>query len=82
MELLLIAGHPLFHKALCRILWELAEGLHVHEAATVVETLDILDGSVVMDLVLYDWRLPDGGRSTRSGGHLPAVAVDAGGLRQ
>ncbi|VAW94976.1 hypothetical protein MNBD_GAMMA20-651 [hydrothermal vent metagenome] len=61
MELLLIDDHPLFRKALCRTLWELAEDLHVHEAATIAEALAILDGSVVMDLVLYDWRLPDGG---------------------
>ncbi len=61
MELLLIDDHPLFRKALCRTLWELAEDLHVHEAATIAEALDILDGSVMMDLVLYDWRLPDGG---------------------
>ncbi len=61
MELLLIDDHPLFRKALCRTLWELAENLHVHEAATVAEALAILDGSVVLDLVLYDWRLPDGG---------------------
>ncbi len=61
MELLLIDDHPLFRKALCRTLWELTEDLHVHEAATIAEALDILDGNVVMDLVLYDWRLPDGG---------------------
>jgi len=61
MELLLIDDHPLFRKALCRALWELAEDLRVHEAASVAEALTILDENTALDLVLYDWRLPDGG---------------------
>lgn len=61
MDMLLIDDHPLFRKALCRTLWELVEDLHVHEATTVAEALAFLDGDVIPGLVLYDWRLPDGG---------------------
>lgn len=61
MDVLLIDDHPLFRKALGMVLAQLADEIRLREAATVTEALDTLDRDKVVDLVLYDWFLPDGG---------------------
>jgi len=61
MDILLIDDHPLFRKALRRMLWELSHDCRVREATGVGEALTLLDDARAPDMVLYDWRLPDGG---------------------
>ncbi len=61
MDILLIDDHPLFRKALRRTLWDLFDPLCVEETEGVRQALDLLATPYRPDLVLYDWRLPDGG---------------------
>ncbi|HEB97879.1 MAG TPA: response regulator transcription factor [Thiotrichales bacterium] len=61
MDCVLIDDHPLFRKALRRMLWELSHECLVHEARDVAGALALLESVSCPDLVLYDWRLPDGG---------------------
>ena len=61
MDFVLIDDHPLFRKALGRMLWELDHDGQVHEAQSVSEALTLLKNLPAPDLILYDWRLPDGG---------------------
>ncbi len=61
MDFVLIDDHPLFRKALRRMLWELSHECLVHEARDVAGALALLESVSCPDLVLYDWRLPDGG---------------------
>jgi DNA-binding NarL/FixJ family response regulator len=61
MDVLLIDDHPLFRKALGMVLAQLADEIRLRETTTVTEALDTLDGDKIVDLVLYDWFLPDGG---------------------
>jgi len=60
VDVLLIDDHPLFRKALGRALWDFADELRVQEADSVAEAMDCIEADPP-DLVLYDWRLPEGG---------------------
>ena len=61
MNVLLIDDHPLFRDALKTVLQRLDLEVSVNEASTVSQALDILSKSINLDLILYDWFLPDGG---------------------
>ena len=61
MDCVIVDDHPLFRKALRRMLWELSHECQVHEARDVAEALALLESVPCPDIVLYDWCLPDDG---------------------
>ena len=80
-EILLVEDDAVIRMALSLMLegW----GYRVTDAGSVAEALDLLDGTLVPDLVLTDYRLPDGGTGLmlmdtlrrRMGRDLPGVLL-------
>lgn len=64
-SVLVIDDHPLFRQALASLLQRLGTEMQVYEAATVVSAMDLLCKTDDLDLILYDWQLPDGGGGVR-----------------
>jgi DNA-binding response OmpR family regulator len=56
-RILLVEDEPAVRDVLAHVLW--TEGYHVDAAATFPEAITLLD-TVVYDLVIADWRLPEG----------------------
>lgn len=60
-SILLIDDHPTFRVGLRLVLGALPDCAPLHEAASQAEAFDRLSGEQRFDLILYDWKLPDGG---------------------
>jgi CheY-like chemotaxis protein len=72
-RILLVEDEPAVRDVLAHVLW--TEGYHVDAAATFPEAITLLD-TVVYDLVIADWRLPEG-----NGLLLADIAAELGAKR-
>lgn len=73
-RVLLIDDHPLCRIGLRETLLGMRAGIVVHEAGTVFEALKILASQSGFDLIVYDWRLANGGGGRKG---LLAIAQSA-----
>ncbi len=61
MKVLLVDDHPIVCEALSGVLASLEANVHCHHVCKVGEALEYLANAQSVDLILYDWHLPDGG---------------------